>query len=105
MRLPFRKAAPPPEPVPTELTFVAEVPESALPTEFKELVWKASREASEAMAQINGLFSRVSDLEMALEDPALGLPRVRALEVEFDRLANLLSSSVNLHFERKQPKG
>jgi hypothetical protein len=42
LRLPFRRAKPP-EPPPTELTFVAEVPESALPRAFVEAHGRALR--------------------------------------------------------------
>jgi hypothetical protein len=78
-----------------------EIQELDLPSSIRDRLGQAERDAHDARLRIRGLADRVSDLEEALKDPALGLVRVVALEAEVDRLVHLLQTNFNLSFRRR----
>jgi hypothetical protein len=100
--IPFRRPEQP-EPRQAILQVLEELPEEALPRGFRDFAYAAGENAKEALLRTSGLDSRLGDLEELVRSPSLGVDRVAALEQEFDRLADLISRSVNIRFQRNVP--
>jgi hypothetical protein len=90
-------------PASTNLVLAEELPEGALPRDFREAAYKAGRDAKEALLFCSGFGHRLSELEALVKDPSLGIERTQALEHEFDRLVSFLASTMNFVFRRERP--
>jgi hypothetical protein len=75
---------------------------SALPVEFRDTVNAAHSQGSQALTRAEQVDSRLRALEARFETEGSEPERLKALEMEFDRLASVLRSSHNLAFHRRE---